>query len=248
MATTESELVTQDLTPNSRNGHSLDAYVSGLSIFQEYPAQGHLLANDLVGTGLTGVHVTEVNGQAIAQDGSYTQISHELYGELKVNMYGDYQYTANSGTAGHDETFVYKVSSSSGQTDYATLNVHTGLATEQVAQATTEYVYNLTSGAKVIVGGSSNDTLTGTAGNDYITGGIGNDTLHGGTGGRDYLDGGVGNDSLKVQDTTGDHRITDADFNGMHGGSGLDALLVQGSGINMTSPTLKATRYPASNA
>lgn len=167
--------------------------------------------------------VTEVNGQAIAQNGTYTEIDTNQFGTLKVNMYGQYEYKANPGTSGHDEAFVYKLVSTTGQEDHATLNIHVGGT--DVAQAT------YTSG-KVTVGGHAADTLTGTDGDDYIIGGKGDDIIDG-KGGRDYIDGGAGNDTIITHDTTGDHRITDADFKGLHGGSGIDTLLVADAGVTL---------------
>ncbi|WP_164561471.1 DVU1545 family biofilm structural adhesin [Nitratidesulfovibrio vulgaris] len=85
-------------------------------------------------------------------------------------------------------------------------------------------------GTGVVVSGSAqDDTITGTDGDDHLYGNAGDDILRGGNG-HDVLDGGTGNDTLHVHDTTGDGRITGDDFAGLHGGEGVDTILVEGDG------------------
>lgn len=220
-----------DLFFSDRGG--LEAHIDNVTFVAAFaPIIGNLVS-DPPGDDTAGLtaRVTEVNGQAIAQDGSYTEIAHGQYGSLKVNMYGDYQYKGIAGTEGHDEAFVYKVATANGQEDHATLNIHIGDAGEHAAQATYSYDYDdgnaATTASKVYIGGDGNDTIVGTAGDDIILGGHGNDRL-GGSAGRDYIDGGAGNDTLIAHDTSGDHRITGADFKGLHGGTGADVLEVHG--------------------
>jgi Ca2+-binding RTX toxin-like protein len=218
---------------STKNG--LTVQISSLVLLAAAPLIGNLItdasADDLAGM---TAHVTEVNGQPIAQDGSYTEITHEQYGSLQVNMYGDYRYLANEGTTGHDEAFVYKIATPTGQEDHATLNIHIGAAGDHTAQTTYSYAYDdhnsATDTSMVYIGGSGDDTIVGTAGDDIILGGLGNDTL-GGSGGRDYIDGGLGNDTIIIQDNSGDHRITDADFKGLHGGAGTDTLEIHGDNV-----------------
>lgn len=218
----------------SSTKHSLDVQVSQFAIMAGYLA-GNLIG-DSPADALAGMtaHVTEVNGQLIAQDGSYTEITHEQYGSLKVNMYGDYEYRPAVGANGHDEAFVYKIATPTGQEDHATLNIHIGAAGDHTAQTTYSYAYDdhnsATDTSMVYIGGSGDDTIVGTAGDDIILGGLGNDTL-GGSGGRDYIDGGLGNDTIIIQDNSGDHRITDADFKGLHGGAGTDTLEIHGDNV-----------------
>ena len=69
-------------------------------------------------------------------------------------------------------------------------------------------------------GGSGYDTLTGTSVDEILVGGLGNDVLDG-AGGADVLRGGGGDDTLVWRDG-----LRDVD-----GGSGLDALRIDGSGV-----------------
>lgn len=87
-------------------------------------------------------------------------------------------------------------------------------------------------GDDILHGGSGNDHLYGGAGNDQLYGGAGNDVLDGGTG-RNLLDGGAGDDILIVRDTSGDGVITSDDIAGLHGGEGLDTLVVEGDGTHL---------------
>ena len=70
-------------------------------------------------------------------------------------------------------------------------------------------------------GGTGDDLLTGTAAADVIVAGQGNDTLIG-NGGSDILYGGAGDDVIT---------ITDLNFNRIKGGSGIDTMRVEGSGM-----------------
>lgn len=70
-------------------------------------------------------------------------------------------------------------------------------------------------------GGTGDDLLTGTAAADVIVAGQGNDTLIG-NGGSDILYAGAGNDAIA---------ISDLNFNRIKGGSGIDTLRVDGSGM-----------------
>ena len=89
-------------------------------------------------------------------------------------------------------------------------------------------------GNYAIYGNGGNDTLLGGSGHDQLYGGAGNDTLDGGKGvnTRDQLYGGAGNDTLVLRDTTGDGRITAADFLAAHGGTGLDTLCLENAGVS----------------
>uniref|UniRef100_B8DLR7 von Willebrand factor type A n=1 Tax=Nitratidesulfovibrio vulgaris (strain DSM 19637 / Miyazaki F) TaxID=883 RepID=B8DLR7_NITV9 len=157
--------------------------------------------------------VTEVNGHALAQDGSFSDFTTD-YGTLHINAFGEYTYTPKAGVDGHDDNFVYKLASTeAGDTshDYATLSVHLGTAASAAPVSTaahsmsgTEHFYqgdenhntiNGTSGDDVIFGHGGNDIIHGNAGHDYLHGGAGNDFLYG-EGGNDILVGGQGGDTL----------------------------------------------------
>lgn len=218
------------------NRGGIEAHIDNVTLMSAAaPLIGNLISNAPADelANMTA-RVTEVNGQLIAQDGSYTEITHEQYGSLKVNMYGDFRYIPSEGTTGHDEAFVYKVTTPTGQEDHATLNIHIGAAGDHTAQTSYSYAYDdhnsATSASMVYIGGSGDDTIVGTAGDDIILGGLGNDRL-GGSDGRDYIDGGLGNDTIIIQDNSGDNRITDADFKGLHGGAGTDTLEIHGENV-----------------
>jgi len=76
-------------------------------------------------------------------------------------------------------------------------------------------------GAVTQQGGTGDDLLTGTAAADVIVAGQANDTLIG-NGGSDILYAGAGNDAIA---------ISDLNFNRIKGGSGIDTLRVDGSGM-----------------
>jgi Ca2+-binding RTX toxin-like protein len=76
-------------------------------------------------------------------------------------------------------------------------------------------------GAVTQQGGTGDDLLTGTAAADVIVAGQGNDTLIG-NGGSDILYAGAGDDVIA---------ISDLNFNRIKGGSGIDTLRVDGSGM-----------------
>ncbi len=76
-------------------------------------------------------------------------------------------------------------------------------------------------GAVTQQGGTGDDLLTGTAAVDVIVAGQGNDTLIG-NGGSDILYAGAGDDVIA---------ISDLNFNRIKGGSGIDTLRVEGSGM-----------------
>jgi hypothetical protein len=76
-------------------------------------------------------------------------------------------------------------------------------------------------GAVTQQGGTGDDLLTGTAAADVIVAGQGNDTLIG-NGGSDILYAGAGDDAIA---------ISDLNFNRIKGGSGIDTLRVDGSGM-----------------
>ncbi|MBX9609489.1 MAG: hypothetical protein K2Y51_24990 [Gammaproteobacteria bacterium] len=71
-------------------------------------------------------------------------------------------------------------------------------------------------------GSSGNDTLTGSSAVESLIGGLGNDVLIGG-GGADALRGGAGNDALVWQDNARE----------FVGGSGIDTLRIDGSGVTL---------------
>jgi hypothetical protein len=94
-------------------------------------------------------------------------------------------------------------------------------------------VFDAASGDKL--GTAGNDTLAGTNGNNQILGGQGNDTISG-NGGADVLYGGSGNDTMVLNAsnvtafaaTSSSQSIMRVD-----GGTGLDVLRLDGSGITL---------------
>ena len=94
-------------------------------------------------------------------------------------------------------------------------------------------VFSAAAGDKL--GTAGNDTLAGTSGNNQILGGQGNDTISG-NGGADVLYGGSGNDTMVLNAsnvtafaaTSSSQSIMRVD-----GGTGLDVLRLDGSGITL---------------
>ena len=78
------------------------------------------------------------------------------------------------------------------------------------------------------VGTEGDDVLLGSAGNDIIIGNLGDDILLG-SGGSDVLKGGAGNDTLAV---------SDLNFRQLNGGSGIDTLRFDGTGLNLNLTSL----------
>jgi len=91
---------------------------------------------------------------------------------------------------------------------------------------------NFTGGVETQVGTPSEDTLTGTADNDILIGGRGSDLLVG-NGGADVLIGGGGFDEFEISSST---------FARIDGGTGLDTLRLDGSGLTLDLPTLADNR------
>jgi hypothetical protein len=83
-------------------------------------------------------------------------------------------------------------------------------------------------GAVTHLGTEGDDTLTGTAAAENFVGGLGNDILNSG-GGTDAFQGGVGNDTI---------RLTDPSFFHIDGGSGTDAIALDGAGLTFDLTTV----------
>lgn len=83
---------------------------------------GDVLDND---AGAANGHVTEVNGVAVAANGTTT--INGLYGTLTIDAQGHYTYTLKSGLGADSiktpDSFVYTVTAANGDTSTATLNV-----------------------------------------------------------------------------------------------------------------------------
>ncbi|MFD2020907.1 Ig-like domain-containing protein [Pseudocitrobacter faecalis] len=81
-----------------------------------------MLDND---AGAANGHVTEVNGVAVAANGTTT--INGLYGTLTIDAQGHYTYTLKSGLGADSiktpDTFVYTVTAANGDTSTASLNV-----------------------------------------------------------------------------------------------------------------------------
>jgi VCBS repeat-containing protein len=103
----------------------------------------------------------------------------------------------------------------------ATVSGKSGLAT--ITIAVRDGTSSAATSIKIVVGGGSNDNLTGSAGADMLFGGNGNDTLQGG-GGNDLLCGGNGDDSL--YGSNGDDTLDAGSGNDrLYGEDGTDTLL-----------------------
>ncbi|MBZ2172350.1 DUF5801 repeats-in-toxin domain-containing protein [Nitratidesulfovibrio sp. SRB-5] len=155
--------------------------------------------------------ITEVNGFAIANDGQFHTVVGD-YGTITINAFGQYAYHANSGTNGHEDAFVYKLTGGT-DSDYATLNVHIGDTGTHLSASPEAWDVHSSSSGHFHLGGTGNDTLTGGGGNDVIFGNYGNDIIHGNAG-HDTLHGGAGNDTL----------YGDAGNDILVGGQGSDTL------------------------
>lgn len=211
---------------NGGNGKNLDVYIDDM-VFTHALAGAALFGNvitDHVGTDVadqmvnTVATVAEVNGVAIG--GTGTDIAGD-YGTLHINPDGSYEYHANAGVAaGHDDAFVYKLSSAA-DSDYATLNIHIGSGDTHL-QASGETWTGSGTAHDFHLGTTGGDTLNGGDGNDVIFGNYGNDVIHGNAG-NDYLHGGAGNDTL----------YGDAGNDILVGGQGSDILYGDGPGVSV---------------
>jgi Ca2+-binding RTX toxin-like protein len=87
-------------------------------------------------------------------------------------------------------------------------------------------------GSDKVNGGPDSDRLFGNAGDDMLSGGQGDDTLNGNVG-SDSISGGAGADIVNV----------DAfDFASLDGGSGIDRMVLKGSGINLDFRSFEDSR------
>lgn len=133
---------------------------------------GDVLDND---AGAANGHVTEVNGVAVAANGTTT--INGLYGTLTIDAQGHYTYTLKSGLGADSiktpDTFVYTVTAANGDTSTASLNVQPtakpvdavndtsstmSLATNQVTSSYTD----TSVGSATIAQGSRSATGSGT--------------------------------------------------------------------------------------
>jgi hypothetical protein len=209
---------------NSSKG--LEAYIDDV-VFYHAIAGAALLGNvitDETGSDIadaivnTAATVTEVNGVAIGSGG--TDIAGD-YGTLHINPDGSYEYHANAGVAaGHDDAFVYKLSSAT-DSDYATLNIHIGSGDTHLQSSPESWTG--TTGNDFHLGGTGGDTLNGGNGDDVIFGNYGNDTIHGNDG-HDILHGNAGDDTI-YGDAGNDILVGGQGSDTLHGGTGADTFV-----------------------
>ncbi|WP_035066751.1 VCBS domain-containing protein [Nitratidesulfovibrio termitidis] len=211
---------------NRNNG--LQVYIDDVTIMHAAAAiiSGDVI-HDHVGTDvadqLVGMvaHVTEVNGHEVTATGLSLDTT---YGHLDIHQDGTYTYTAKVGMEGHDDTFVYKLSTTEGggQEDYATLNVHLGDRSTHVSVSDITHTLN-SDDNHFYQGGTGGDTIHGTDGNDVIFGHDGVDYLYGGEG-DDYLHGGAGDDHL-FGDGGNDILVGGQGGDTLTGGTGADTFM-----------------------
>ena len=91
---------------------------------------------------------------------------------------------------------------------------------------------NAASGPETIIGTASNDTIDGKGGADIIHGMAGNDTLID-VDGKATLYGDEGDDIFVVKDLNNDTLIEPKNFSKIHGGTGVDAIRVSGTGVTL---------------
>lgn len=108
------------------------------------------------------------------------------------------------------------------------------------SEGVTQWVFDSADGDAI--GTSAADTLTGTSGNNQIVAGAGDDTLTG-AGGADVLYGGAGDDVIVLNTSnvaalgqTGDSQAILC----VDGGTGVDTLRIDGSGITLDLTAVKA--------
>lgn len=190
--------------------------------------EGSILSNDIgnqqidsLAIGSYTLYVNDVNkgADSISING--------LYGTLVLSKNGSYIYIAN-GTGSGIETFTYKTTSYTGQTETAELkiDVTSVLNSTNIDNAIRVDGTNQASGTigdDILIGGISDDTLNGNQGNDTLIGGYGNDILNGGDG-NDILHGGAGDDTLNGG-AGNDIIIGGAGNDTITGGTGADKVI-----------------------
>ncbi|WP_143045206.1 calcium-binding protein [Acinetobacter sp. LCT-H3] len=190
--------------------------------------EGSILSNDIgnqqldsLAIGSYTLYVNDVNkgADSISING--------LYGTLVLSKNGSYIYIAN-GTGSGIETFTYKTTSYTGQTETAELkiDVTSVLNSTNIDNAIRVDGTNQASGTigdDILIGGISDDALNGNQGNDTLIGGYGNDILNGGDG-NDILHGGAGDDTLNGR-AGNDIIIGGAGNDTITGGTGADKVI-----------------------
>ena len=199
-----------------------------------------ILAND-IGTAGGGLTITEINGQAIAVDGTVV-----LPNGTEITLNADGTITVKSSADVTTNIMTYTIVDANGQTDtgYATIitsadtlgdGTVSGTAGDDVIDGTYQgdpESDRVDGGDAIIVGDVDDDDLIlGLAGNDSIAAGDGNDEVYGGAD-NDTIDGDIGTDTLFGDAGTdtlfgGDGNDTlfgGADSDSLYGGEGADTL------------------------
>jgi Ca2+-binding RTX toxin-like protein len=199
-----------------------------------------ILANDIDAAG-GGLTITEINGQAIAVDGTVV-----LPNGTEITLNADGTITVKSSADVTTNIMTYTIVDANGQTDtgYATIitsadtpgdGTVSGTAGDDVIDGTYQgdpESDRVDGGDAIIVGDVDDDDLIlGLAGNDSIAAGDGNDEVYGGAD-NDTVDGDIGTDTLFGDAGTdtlfgGDGNDTlfgGADSDSLYGGEGADTL------------------------
>ncbi|MBS0265985.1 MAG: calcium-binding protein, partial [Planctomycetes bacterium] len=183
-STTTIEEVDGSAQNDTITGNSLQNYLLGYS------------GNDTLNGGAGVDYIWGGDGNDTLIGGAGSDV---LSGDL-----GDDVYQFNPSSALGTDTLWEATASGTDTLDFsaATAAINVNLSTTAIQAVTANLSLQIDadlSEFENVVGGSSNDTITGNALNNVLIGGAGNDTLSG-LGGRDILVGGTGADTLKGGD------------------------------------------------
>ena len=182
---------------------STDAVDDNVATDEATILSGDVFADNGNGTDLSGVSVTEVNGQAAAVGDQIVLPSGAL---LTLRADGTFDYDPN-------EKFDHIPAAGSGATNvsafdsftYTVTGGDTATVTITLTGLDTDDTLYGTESPDTLNGGNAGDTLVGFIGDDTLNGGVGRDVLDGGSG-ADAMSGGTGADVYYV-DNAGDSTV-----------------------------------------